>query len=272
MYRLIAFDLDGTALNSKKELTPETRNALKRAASRGIELVPATGRFYRGMPEAIRSMPFIHYAITMNGAVVYDIQNDRTLYGAEIPWQRAVEIMEEIESPDLIYDSYIGSWGWITRAYQEKAADYVPDQYFLRMLTVLRTPVDELKAYIRKEQRDVQKIIMFTRTLALQQELLKTLPQKYPDVVVTSSVPHNLELNAPDANKGAALHALAKALGISIYETMAIGDGLNDAALLKAAGLSIAMGNAHPDILALADEITADCDHNGVAQAIEKFT
>ncbi len=271
MYRFIAFDLDGTALNSRKELTPETRAALEYAAAHGVEPVPATGRFYRGMPEALRSLPFIHYAITMNGAVVYDIRNDRTLYGAEIPWQRAVEIMEDIESPEVIYDSYIDSWGWITRAYQEKAAAYVPDEYFLKMLHVLRTPVEELKAYIREGQRDVQKIILFTRTLALQQELLQTLPRKYPDVVVTSSVPHNLELNAPAANKGAALRALAKALEIPMEETMAIGDGLNDAALLQAAGLSIAMGNAHPDILALADEITADCDHNGVAQAIAKF-
>ena len=269
--RLIALDLDGTLLTTKKELSKKNLDALSDAAAAGIEIVPTTGRFFTGMPELIRALPFLHYAITINGAHVYDVVNDTVLARAEIPMLQAVEVMEYLENFDLIYDCYVDSWGWITREFQEKAHEFVPDEHYLRMLKVLRTPVEELKSHLRENGKDVQKIIIFTRTDELQEELLKLLPQRFPDLLTTSSARHNIEINVPLGNKGDALRALASRLGIPMEATMAIGDGLNDEAMLRAAGLSVAMGNAHPDILALAHEITADCDHDGVAQAIVAF-
>lgn len=269
--RLIALDLDGTLLNTRKELSQKNMEALQAAAAAGIEIVPTTGRFFTGMPELIRNLPFLHYAITINGAHVYDVVNDTVLARAEIPMPQAVEVMEYLENFDLIYDCYVDSWGWITRSYQEKAHEFVPDEHYLRMLKVLRTPVEELKSHLRENGKDVQKIIIFTRTDELQEELLQLLPKRFPGLLTTSSARHNIEINAPLGNKGDALRALASRLGIPMECTMAIGDGLNDEAMLRAAGLSVAMGNAHPDILALAHEVTDDCDHDGVAQAIETF-
>jgi hypothetical protein len=72
-------------------------------------------------------------------------------------------------------------------------------------------------------------------------------------------------------SKGRALEALASYLGISLAEVMAIGDGINDIPLLSVAGLAIAMGNAPDEVKAVADYITLDVDHSGVAAAIEKF-
>ena len=72
-YRIIALDLDGTLLNSNKELTDRSRAVLEKAAAAGIEIVPTTGRFYKGMPDAIRQLPFIRYIIAMNGAEVRDL-------------------------------------------------------------------------------------------------------------------------------------------------------------------------------------------------------
>ena len=66
--KLLALDLDGTLLNSQKELTPRTRDALYAAAEAGVEIVPTTGRFFTGMPEVIQKLPFLHFAITINGA------------------------------------------------------------------------------------------------------------------------------------------------------------------------------------------------------------
>ena len=269
--RLIALDLDGTLLGTDKTLSEGNLGALKAAAAKGIEIVPTTGRFFTGMPELVRKLPFLHYAITINGAHVYDVANDTVIARAEISMSQAVEVMEYLENFDLIYDCYVDSWGWITRAFQEKAHEFVPDEHYLRMLKVLRTPVDELKSHLRQQGKDVQKIIIFTRTTDLQEELLKLLPQRFPDLLTTSSAPHNSEINAPGGNKGDALRALASRLGIPMEATMAIGDGLNDVAMLKAAGLSVAMENAHPYIKSLAHEITAHCDHDGVARAIEDF-
>jgi predicted mannosyl-3-phosphoglycerate phosphatase (HAD superfamily) len=69
--KIIAMDLDGTLLDSEKRLSEENRAALQRAADAGIEIVPTTGRIYKIIPEAVRELPFIHYAITVNGAEVY---------------------------------------------------------------------------------------------------------------------------------------------------------------------------------------------------------
>ena len=78
--KIIALDLDGTLLNSNKELTPRNLAALNSAADAGIHIVPTTGRFYGGMPEEIRQLPFIKYAITINGAQVSDISADEVIY------------------------------------------------------------------------------------------------------------------------------------------------------------------------------------------------
>ncbi len=269
--RLIALDLDGTLLDSKKALSPRNLAALKAAAAQGIEIVPTTGRFFSGMPELVRKLPFLRYAITINGAQIYDVARDEVLAREEIPLAQALAVMEYLEPMDLIYDCYVDNWGYITRSFQEKAAEFVPDPHFLRMLRVLRTPVEELKAYLRQRGQDVQKVIVFARSPGLQQRLLRELPRVFPNLLTTSSVPQNLEINGPRADKGYALTTLARHLGIPIEATMAIGDGLNDAAMLRAAGLGVAMENAHPDILALADARTGHCDRDGVAQALETF-
>jgi hypothetical protein len=72
-------------------------------------------------------------------------------------------------------------------------------------------------------------------------------------------------------SKGRALEALASYLGIPLAEVMAIGDGINDIPLLSLAGLAVAMGNASDEVKAVADYVTLDVDHSGVAAAIEKF-
>ena len=82
---IIALDLDGTLLNSDKELSPGNRAALERAAEAGYEIVPTTGRFYGGMPQVIRELPFVRYVITINGAEVADRRTGEVMYRAEIP-------------------------------------------------------------------------------------------------------------------------------------------------------------------------------------------
>ena len=95
------------------------------------------------------------------------------------------------------------------------------------------------------------------------------LAQRCPDLAVTSSIPRNVELNSARAQKGLALQGLADLLGIPMAETMAFGDDLNDLSMLRAAGLGVAMGNASAEVKAAADYVTASCDENGVALALE---
>ena len=269
--RLIALDLDGTLLNSDKQLTQQNAQALACAAARGIEIVPTTGRFFSGMPEIIRSLPYLHYAITINGAAVYDVRCDEDIARAEIPLPLAVEIMRYLDTLPVIYDCYMNNWGWMTRAMQLRADAFAPDEHYLRMIRNLRTPVDDLKSYLLETGRDVQKIQLFLTDPALRLTLLRQLGGQFEGLCVSSSVPNNIEINSTDANKGEALRKLAAHLGLDISRTMAIGDGLNDLSMLRAAGIGVAMENACPEAKQAADYVTGSCDESGVAAAIRRF-
>ena len=126
-YRLIALDLDGTLLNPQKELTEGNRRALLAAAGRGTHIVPTTGRFFEGMPEAVRSLPCIRYTITINGAQVQDRQTGDVLYRAEIPNRRAIEVMEQLDTLPVIYDCYMDNWGYMTETLYAQGPAYIQD-------------------------------------------------------------------------------------------------------------------------------------------------
>ena len=269
--RIIALDLDGTLLNSQKELTEGCLSALTQAAEKGIEIVPTTGRFFGGMPACIRELPFLHYAITINGAQVYDIRRDCAVSRTEIPWQRAIEIMELMDGYPVLYDCFMDNWGWMSREFWERPEDYTDNPHYIKMLRELRKPVPELKAHLRQLRHDVQKTQFFTKDKALRQHLLKEFALLLPDIAVTTSLPDNVELNHREAHKGAALRQLADYLAVPMSATMACGDGLNDITMLRDAGLGVAMANACDEAKAAADVLTLSCDEDGVARAIERF-
>ena len=269
--KLIALDLDGTLLTTDKELTAQNEAALRRAAEAGIEIVPATGRFYEAIPEQVRALPYIHYAITINGAQVRELRTARPLLRAEIPLERALALMGFLDALPVIYDCYQDDWGWMTQSHYDRSAEYAPHRYSLEMLQKFRTPVPELKAHLARTGHDVQKVQAFFLDPALRIRTMADLSARFPDLAVTSSVPRNLEFNSVAAQKGRALLGLAAYLGIPPEETMAFGDDLNDVSMLRSAGLGVAMANAAPEAKAAADARTASCDENGVARALERL-
>ena len=269
--KLIALDLDGTLLDSEKQLSPENKAALTRAAEEGVEIVPATGRFYRGMPAIIRELPFVRYVITINGAQVYDAAHKTTVCGSEIPWQRAVEVMEYLDKLPVIYDCYQDGWGWMTQKFYEEADQFAANVHSLAMIRELRTPVPELKAHLKAKAAGVQKIQIFFRDMEKRAEALQELPQAFPDLVVTTSIVNNIEINSREATKGVALEKLAEHLSIPLAQTMAFGDDRNDLSMLQKAGVGVAMGNAEETVKRGADFVADDCDHSGVAHAIQHF-
>ncbi len=269
--RLIALDLDYTLLRTDKTLSERNRRALERAAERGIEIVPTTGRFYLGIPEAVRCLPFIRYAVTVNGAQLYDVNRRTAAARAELPYRRAVEIMSALDEQNVVYDCYMDDWGWMSAAFLERAEKFAPDVYYLRMLRSLRTPVSELKDFLLARGQDVQKVQAYFTDASLRRKFLDTLGKRFPYTAVSSSMPTNIEINLREANKGEALLNLAARLGIPAGKTMAIGDGLNDLSMIRDAGVGIAMQNACPEVLDAAGDVTAGCDEDGVALAIEKY-
>lgn len=269
--RLISLDLDGTLLNSKKELSEVNYRALETAARQGIQIVPTTGRFYDAMPAVIRQLPFVNYVIAINGAEVRDLHSGEILYRAEIPWRQAIEIMTYLDTLPVIYDCFMYDGAWMTDSMQQRVEEFTDDPHFISMLRELRKPVPELKAFLTQRARDIQKTQLITMDQPLRRRLLAEIPEMFPGVITSSAYIGNVEINQSHANKGEAMLALAEYLGITQAQTMAFGDGLNDLSMIKAAGVGVVMGNAFDEVKEHADYITLSCDEDGVADALKKF-
>lgn len=274
--KLVALDLDGTLLNSNKQVTDESRKMLYKAAEKGIEIVPCTGRFFGGMPENVRKFPFLHYAITVNGASVYDVVEKKEIYSSCIPWERAIEVIEYIETLPcpLVYDAYIDNWGWMNRHMQEHVDPFGPDPHYLKMLKTFRTPVENLADFIADKKRGVQKLQIYMLPSEVREhkaEYMQMIREQFPWLAVTSSVVNNIEMNYAEANKGAALMALAEHLGISREQVAAFGDGSNDLTMIRAAGFGVSMENGVPELREMAEYVTRNNDHEGIAFGFRKF-
>ncbi len=267
--RIIALDLDGTLLNSDKLISPADYDALARAAERGVHIVPTTGRFYEAMPEVVRQLPFVRYAITVNGAEVYDAVDKKVLHRAELEPEEAMAIYEYFESLPGICDCYIDGWGYMERSHYDRIDEYSPVPYVRKMLKELRTPVDDMKAFIR--DRRVQKVMVFFKDMERRAMELERVPARFPRQIATSSIANNIEVNAAGANKGDALRFLCKHLCLDIGQSMTFGDGSNDLSMIRAAGVGVAMGNAYDGLKEAADFVTLTCDESGVAHAVERF-
>jgi len=270
--RMIALDLDGTLLTSDKELTERSRAALEAAAEKGILIVPATGRFYAGMPKAVRDLSIIRYAVTINGALVLDIKTRREVCSATVPTEEALEFYSYLDTLPVIYDCYVDEWGYMTAWMHEAAGEYISNIHSLKMVKELRTPVPELKAWLKEGGHCPQKMQLFTKNDPVyRDELLGILSEKFPQFAVSTSLPNNIEINIKGADKGLALAKLAEHCGMAPSQIMAFGDGLNDITMLKTAGIGVAMENAHPLVKEAADLTTDSCDRNGVAAVIEEL-
>lgn len=269
--KLIAFDLDGTFLDNDKNIPQKNIEALCAAAERGIHIVPATGRIYSGVPETLRALPFMRYYICINGAYVYDAKEDKTLYSANVPLDIALRFYEEMDKLPVMYDCYQDNSGFISQKMYDEADYYVLDKGILHLVKTLRQPVPELKEYLRQKGEDVQKLQAYFHDIPLRDSELVRLPKLFPELLFSTSVSNNIEVNSREAGKGRGLAALCRVLGIDMADTVAFGDSLNDEDMLSVAGLGIAMANALESTKRAADVLTLANDDAGVAAGIEKY-
>ncbi|MBQ9904315.1 MAG: HAD family phosphatase [Synergistaceae bacterium] len=268
--KLIAFDLDGTLFNDKKEVTAGTFETLERAAGMGIEIVPCTGRFWEAIPESIKAMKFVRYVISLNGAAIFDVKEMKTLAEFLIPSERAVTLLKVFDELPVIYDAVANGKGYMKREHYERLAEVMIGEWQVKVVKDHRIPVDDIFDVIAKAGGS-QKMQMYTLDAKLRENLLSSLPHVFPKALFTSSVPNNIEINDLKANKGEGLKFLADYLGIPMESTLAFGDGLNDIRMIQNAGIGVAMANAVDEVKGIADYVTLDCNHDGVAEGIKKF-
>lgn len=235
---IIFSDLDGTLLLGDKGLSPGTAEALARAAERGISFVPATGRFFNAIPRAVQELPFWRYAIVMNGAVVWDRAEGRAIRRAELSPELAVRVMARLEDFPGTLDCYMeDNCGWMEARYYAALDDWILDPVSRRIIREMRRPMEDLRGYVGRRGRPVQKIQSYFRDEATQRAVLAALAEEFPELSVACSLPGNVELTHRDATKGAAMIALCAYLGIPLERAVAFGDERNDCSMLAAAGL-----------------------------------
>ncbi len=267
--KLIAFDLDGTLLNDRKELPRKNRDALLAAADAGVFLVPATGRIMKGMPEELMALGCCRYFILSNGAVVYDLQEDRILYRACLEPELGIRLCEYMDRLPVLYDCYRDGMGYMTADMYARAPEFFETEpEILKLIGRLRTPVPELRRDIEEKKRPLEKMQMFFKDLEERSRQLTLLPQRFPEVIVSSSTKNNVEINSREAGKGKGLLRLCGLLDIDRTETAAFGDGLNDSEMLEAAGLGCAMGNASAAVKASADRVIGNNNDGAVGEEI----
>ena len=269
--KLILSDLDGTLLTSEKIISPATLAALERAADMGVHIVPSSGRFFEGMPAQVRDLPFVRYAIEVNGAWVRDVREDRVIYRAEMTADEVLEVYDYLDTLPVVYDTYRESRGYMEAAMHARLDEFLSTFSQPERVKALRRPVENLRQVIARENWRSQRVQAYFNDLELMREQQTALQERFPRLRITNSNPTTLEITAGGASKGQALGALCRHLGIDIRDTMAFGDRDNDTDMLVAAGIGVAMGNAVEELKAVADYITDSNDEDGIARAIERF-
>lgn len=267
-YQLIAVDMDGTLLNSKKEITPRTAAAVTQALARGYHVVMATGRCYRQIAPYMRRFPAMRYAITSSGAAVADCMENRIISSQNISADTAAGVMrafvgldgfpiifsngEALYRPELLNDP------------QRFGMDAYVDNFKAN-----GTAAEEMERSFLAAPYPVEKLDFYFADAAERAKFLARVQGAPAWVVPCESA--GVEVNATGVDKGSGLQVLCRCLNIPASAAIAIGDSENDCSMLRDAGLPLAMGNAIDDVKAASEYIMPDCDHDGVAEAIERF-
>lgn len=268
--RLIGLDLDGTVFDDAKRISPRTLAAIRDSVQAGIIVLPATGRTASGVPAAFTSIPGVRYALTSNGASVVDLQTGAHVVDLPFSLEESLRVYDTLKPYGGVFSLFINGKSYATQADNDLIDTVVPESlrdYFRKT----RIVVPDLRTALQQYAGHVEKFSVTYSDAATRDAAWKDIQAHCPGVEITSSLGANIELNAPGVNKGSGLMALAEKLGLRRDQVMAMGDSGNDLSMIEAAGLGVAMGNATPEILAAADAVTADNNHDGVALAIEKY-
>jgi len=273
-FDLIAVDLDATLLSSEGRVTPRTRAALDKAHREGVEIVVCTGRRFSSAMEVLDGVSFADHIVVNNGVVAKEIATGTTVYSSFFSvadYTRCIEAVRRIapQLPVLVMVDEYPEYEYCT--------DVVEGANEYHMEYVNWNP-DMLRAVETLDALPTERIIQ----CCIQHEGERLAEIEGPLAEATPGIAHvfmirntkyrgsTLEVLPHEASKWRALQFLARSYSIPAQRIMAIGDDLNDLAMIRGAGLGVAMGNAVGPVREAADWVAADKDHDGVAEAIER--
>jgi Cof subfamily protein (haloacid dehalogenase superfamily) len=264
---MIASDVDGTLLDDDEKVTARTREAVHAAVDSGAQFVLATGRPPRWVQPVVEALGFAPMAVCANGAVIYDPSTDRIVSARTLSTDALGELAE-------IATRVIPGAGLAVERVGESAHDAATPQF-------VSSPGYE-HAWLNPDNTEVSiedllsapAVKLLIRKAGAHSSDMAAVLAKHVGLEgdITYSTNNGLvEIVPLGISKATGVEELARPLGITAENVVAFGDMPNDVPMLDWAGLGVAMGNAHPDAVAAADEITASNTDDGVARVLERW-
>lgn len=273
--KLVALDLDGTLFDNSSHISERNLTAIRAITDKEIHVVISTGRPFEGIPFDQIKGTGINYAITANGSGIYEISTGKCLYENAMDEELVTPILNFLLTRDIHMDAFIGGKGYTPVQCVETAQKLTVPSSIKNYIITTRTRLDNILQFIHENQLKVQKMTLNFYPAAdgtlIDRETVRKFLVSNPSITTVCGGYNNLEFTRADANKGVGLRKLAEILGVNPDATMAIGDTENDLAIIEAAGIGVAMGNATDAVKARADYVTTTNTKDGVAAAIEHF-
>ncbi len=278
MIELLALDLDGTLAIRGDEVSPGTRDALHAASEAGVEVAIATGRRYRTTLRAVENLGLAAPVVCLGGALVKEADGELVERGVLSPGDFSLLAGFYREAglspigqrdghgdggPDFVIDGTL-PWNGATSRYAEANREFC--EWRKDLASEARDDVIELCGFGSEEE---------LRRLALRVERdapgrfetqLMPLPQQHP-----SRGGFFIEVRPAGMCKWTGLQALMAKRGLSADALCAVGDERNDLTMVAAAGMGVAMGNAHEELAQIADWVTARHDEDGIVRVVERI-
>ena len=268
--RLIALDLDGTTLNDDKHISRGNKAALEEAVENGVNVVIATGRAFSALPEDVFKVKGIQYVLTSNGAAITDLRLGRTIYENCLSVHAVETAVQVLKQYDFMLEAFTDGGAYIDRKIYEGMKNSEFGYRHIEYVLETRKPVDDIYQFILDHKEHIENLnVVFEHQE--DRTMMREVLGNIPETTLTTAFDNNLELGGATTSKAAALLELEKILGVSPDEMMAIGDSPNDMAMMRLAGMPVAVGNAKPEVKAIAKYVSASNTEDGVAQAVRKF-
>ena len=262
--RALFLDLDGTLVGAANTVSMRVRRAVGAARAKGCVVVLCTGRSRVTTEPIADQLGFRTHAIVSNGAVVLDLATREVIARNVLGEEHALDAIRALMNAGVAPQVY-------EDAIESARILYHPDYPIS-----IHSP-DRQHSWPRLAERlPFQPICISSfgpeETLRPVADRFTASPPAGTQVVQAGThAMWCLEIHHPDSGKHQGLYHVCRRLGIDPEETLAIGDHVNDIALLQAAGIGVAMGNALPEVKAAAQHVTEPLDRDGVAAAVERF-
>ena len=269
-YKVIALDMDGTALTDQKVIDEETKEAIHVALMAGKEVVFCTGRSYAEMREVLQDFPDMHYLCGENSALIYDLVHKRPVKMASVSYEYIEKIFELIKGRDIMPLIFSGGEAYVNEGQSLRLEHYEIGWLqpgIIKVGTIVANAFEEIK----KNHGNIEKICLFHTSVEERAKTWEMLNKANLPLTYANSEVSSLEITPLNMDKSKGLEFLGETLEIPVEEMIMVGDADNDLPALKKAGLAVAMGNANEHVKEIAHVQVADNNHHGCAEAIYKY-